>query len=147
MTKLKDLLRKWMPEAAAGTEVPAVQEVPPKSTDMQETAEGPIDPSTLMDMFGDDENTLREIFQEFVEPAQNIVREINDAYEAKSAAGVGTAAHKLTSASRTIGANALADLCAELEAAGKSEDWEAIETNIPRLSGLMQAAIEYIKVY
>ena len=69
-------------------------------------------------MFGDDEDTLREILQDFVVPARNIVCEIEEAYEAKPAAGVGAAAHKLKSSSRAVGANALADLCAELEAAG-----------------------------
>ena len=67
------------------------------------------------------------------------------AYEAKPAAGVGAAAHKLKSSSRAVGANALADLRAELEAAGKSDGWDAIKTHIPHLGGLMQAATEYIK--
>ena len=96
-------------------------------------------------MFGDDEDTLREILQDFVEPAENIVCKIEKAYEAKPAAGVAAAAHKLKSSSRAVGANALADLCAELEAAGKSDSWDAIETHIPHLSSLVQAATEYIK--
>jgi len=96
-------------------------------------------------VFGDDEDTLREILQDFVVPARNIVCEIEEAYEAKPAAGVGAAAHKLKSSSQAVGANALADLCAELEAAGKSDGWDAIKTHIPHPGGLMQAATEYIK--
>jgi|GEM_PF-1663320 len=148
MPKLKAMLKKWMPEVAVCKEAPAVQEEFPQPADAKkENAEGPIDPSALEEIFGDDEDTLREILLDFVEPAQGIVREIEDAYEAKSATAVGAAAHKLKSSSRTVGANALADLCAELEAAGKSDDWDTIETHVPHLRGLAQAATDYIKAY
>ncbi|MDP6604544.1 MAG: response regulator [Rhodospirillales bacterium] len=148
MPKLKAALRKWMPAFESADVVEKLQEVPDPDTAgkvVSSNGEGPIDPSALKDVFGDDEDTFREILQDFVEPAQIIISGIEDAYEAKSAAGVGAAAHKLKSSSRAVGANALADLCAELEGAGKSDDWDAIEARIPHLNGLIQAAIEYIK--
>jgi hypothetical protein len=39
----------------------------------------------------------------------------------------------------------LADLCAELEKAGKGEDWDAIEAAMPRLEPSMREVMDYIK--
>ena len=78
-------------------------------------------------------------------PALAIVDEIDTAFTERSAAGIQAAAHKLKSSSRAIGANALADLCERLEAAGKAEDWEAIEASYPTLAQAVVAVKAHIE--
>jgi len=95
--------------------------------------------------FSDDDETFKEILGDFVEPSMAIVKEIDDAFEARDAETIGAAGHKLKSSSRSVGANTLADLCAELEKAGKGEDWDAIEAAMPQLEPSMREVMDYIK--
>ena len=149
MTKLREMLRKWMPEveslpvAEAAKDAPVeVSEEQPKASD---AGDGPIDPSALKSVFGDDEETFKEILDEFVGPATANAEEIAAAVDSRSAEDVEAAAHKLKSSSRSVGANELADLCETLEAAGKSDDWDTINATAPRLSGIVQDVTDYIK--
>jgi HPt (histidine-containing phosphotransfer) domain-containing protein len=80
-----------------------------------------------------------------VEPAREIVAEIDAAVATRSITAVGAAAHKLKSASRAIGADTLADLCERLEHAGKADDWEGIEAEYPALAPAMAAVSAYIE--
>ncbi len=61
-----------------------------------------------------------------------------------AAEGVNQAAHKLKSSARSIGANDLADLCQSLETAGKGDDWDSIEKNVPTVDVLMNDVENYI---
>ena len=146
MDKLKKTLAKWMParESMDEAEPPA----PPaeEAKHAEDAGDGPIDPKALKDVFGDDQETFREILQDFVEPSRAIVKDIEEAYGNKKAEDIGAAAHKLKSSSRAVGAHELADLCTELETAGKSSgDWDGIEARVPRLGDLMDAVVEYIE--
>ena len=147
MPKLKATLAKWMPATESVDEAeppaPSAEEAKPA----EDAADGPIDPRALKDVFGDDEKTFREILQDFVEPSEAIVKDIEEAYGNKKADDIGAAAHKLKSSSRAVGANELADLCMELESACKSGDWDGIEAGVPRLGGLMDAVAEYIEAF
>ncbi|MBT4888516.1 MAG: Hpt domain-containing protein [Rhodospirillales bacterium] len=104
-----------------------------------------IDSSALMDVFGDDADTFKEILQDFVDPSMNIVKEINDAYTVRDAKAVGAAGHKLKSSSRSVGAHTLADLSETLEMAGKGEDWNTIDNAIPLLEPTLSYVMDYIK--
>ena len=144
MGKLRDALRKWMPVSQHMAEPETLSVEPTAPLQANEDTHGPIDPRALMDVFGDDAETFREILQEFVEPASDNIREIEDAFAARSADGVAKAAHKLKSSSRAVGANELADLCLALEMAGKGEDWSVIDNDAPRLGNVMQAVSAYV---
>ena len=147
MQKLKEMMAKLMPVSDA----PAEGEPAPEEAETVEPAEtevggdGPVDPAALQSMFGDDPDTIREIMQGFIEPSQKIVEDIETAFANRSATDIGAGAHKLKSAARSIGANALAALCQDLETAGKTEDWEEIDTAAPRLAGVMQEVTDYIE--
>ena len=167
MPKLKQALKKWMPASAAGLssdmgplpsiseeseeapepeiEAAEIEETEPIELETAETNGGPIDPAALKEVFGDDDEVFMEILNEFIEPASANVKEIQDAYAGRSASDVAAAAHKLKSSSRAVGANELADLCLSLETAGKSEDWEQIDTDAPKLAGAMGVVVEYIQ--
>ena len=117
--KLKAALRKWMPwpmvePAAAGIgqhdnglaadaepAAPPVDEVP---------GDGPIDPSALMGMFGDDPQTFREILQDFPAPARANIDEIETAVAERSAGGVAGGAHKLKGTSKNSPFSGVVDL-------------------------------------
>ena len=104
-----------------------------------------IDPVALKSVFGDDEETFRENLQDYVNPSKGIVKELNDAYEARDAQAIGAAGHKLKSSSRSVGANTLADLSEILEKAGKSDDWVVIDETVPLLEPTLRQVIDYIE--
>ena len=157
MDLLKTMLAKWMPaESSAITpvvEVDHAAEIPTTSPQTDEAAqtnepsveEATLDLNALRDVFGDDDETLKEILDDFVEPATNNVAEIQAAYDERSAKGVQQAAHKLKSSSRAVGAIQLADLCVALEAAGKAESWDEIDRITPNLSGALDHVVLQIK--
>lgn len=153
MNKLKDALRKWVP---AYNPVKLKQETAPSPSVAKEPASisnvasdievsSAIDPKALTSVFGDDEETFREILEDFIEPSANNVIEIQQAFDAHSCEGVAKAAHKLKSSSRAVGAMELADLCLNLETAGKADDWEVIEREVPRLELAMNEVRTYIQ--
>ena len=141
MTRLREMLKRWMPapdeEAAA----------PPSSipsAELLSEAVPPIDTAALREMFGDDDQTIREILKEFPEPSEAVVNDMSNAYLAHDAVGVAEAAHKLKSSARAVGAHALAALCETLEASGRSADWAALDARMPNLSPLMRKISNYI---
>ncbi len=136
MPALIAALKKWMP--APKDAAPAVEAKPPqrmetkpqpkaKAKSASKSGATVVDERAIKDMFGDDDATYREILQSFAGPSRDIVADILAGQKNKSAQAVKDAAHKLKSSARSIGANALADTCATLEAAGKAADWKTID--------------------
>lgn len=149
MPKLKAALKKWMPAGLAAPGPRAKGPVGPVEVEHPSdgdgrVVDGPIDPNALKSVFGDDEETYKEILKDFVEPATSNIGEIKASFDDRSADGVARAAHKLKSSARSVGANELADLCLTLETAGKADDWDEIEKAAPRLSSSIEEVIEYI---
>ena len=154
MPKLKRALAKWMahgPAARTGVNEGALaaEEISSApATEAPATAtvsDNPIDPSALKSVFGDDEETFREILGDFVDPATSNVAEITDAATAGNADAVGAAAHKLKSSSRSVGAVELGELCAKLEEAGKAGDMEKIGELSPKIPLVLAEVVEYIR--
>ena len=143
---LQKALGRWLPRPVgtevAGTEVAVERPEPTRSPTAG--ADSPVDASVLMDMFGDDTATFREIMKDFAGPAAANGEEIREAWAARSADGVRVAAHKLKSSSRAVGANALADLCEALETAARSENLAEIDDLAPRLPDLLKKVVDYI---
>ena len=155
MLKLRRALAKWLPDVVhsdAGPSEEAVSDenidvAPPVPTSSPDNGNGasPVDPQALKSVFGDDDETFREILGDFVDPATANVKEITDAVEAGDAAGVGSAAHKLKSSSRSVGAIQLGELCEQLEIAGKSGDADTIADLAPSIPAVLAEVIDYIK--
>ncbi|MBF0249752.1 MAG: transporter substrate-binding domain-containing protein [Alphaproteobacteria bacterium] len=152
MNKLKAMLAKWLPVdhgAAADVEDTDFQ---PVTRDAEASAEQDpavggkaVNIKALTDVFGDDMGVVREILGDYVQPSQNIIDEIGAAFGTHDAKAVGMAAHKLKSSSRAIGADTLADLCFELETAGKGGDWDRVEALYPGLSPAFADVIIFIE--
>jgi signal transduction histidine kinase/CheY-like chemotaxis protein/HPt (histidine-containing phosphotransfer) domain-containing protein len=151
MAKLKDVLEFHLPTRPEANEtlpsddpfddIAALLDAPAPAEPEGNT---PVDASVLKGMFGDDDATFKEILGDFAEPAVEIATEIVTGFTNNDAAAVGAAAHKLKSAARSIGANALADLAFELEKSGKADDWLAIEEHMPTLDPLVKDVLDYI---
>ena len=141
MHDLKAALNKWLPQARPKT--PSVEEV--QETEVRPA--GAVEPTYLRETFGDDPDMIRDILQDYTAPARSMVGEIDEAFSNRDCKAIGAAAHKLKSSSRSIGADLLADLCQDLEHAGKSGDWKAVETRYPELAPAMEAVVEAIETF
>ena len=138
MPALANALKKWMP--------PPREAAKPIVVDLDQAPQTPaVDARAIKDVFGDDDTIFKEILQSFVEPSQEIIVEIMVAWEKKAAADVKSAAHKLKSAARSVGANTLADLCVALETAGKNADWSTIDALAPKARAEFTEVERYIK--
>lgn len=147
MTKLRQILRKWMPPAqstkaeAAATITIAEKPVPEAGAGSDNV---PIDERVLKDMFGDNPEIFKEILNDFVDSTQKIIEEIKTGLQQNLAEAVKQAAHKLKSAARSIGANELTDICLSLETACKEDDWKTINNQAPSLDKLMSEIEIYV---
>lgn len=124
MARLREVLNRWMPKHGAHGTRHGTAPDPVPDEDAPETpgAPSPLRIEALRSVFGDDEETIGEILDAFIDPARSIAAEIDHAVAQNDAAGVTAAAHKLKSAARSIGADSLADLCQALETNGKVDN-------------------------
>jgi HPt (histidine-containing phosphotransfer) domain-containing protein len=109
------------------------------------TSNPAIDISSMKQFIGDNPAMHRQFLDAFLAPATLTINNIHDAFNAHSAENVGERAHKLKSSARSVGANALADLCEHLEIAGHAANWERIETLHRELDGCFQLVQTFIE--
>jgi len=121
---LKAALAKWLPrdygDKAPGTLPGELYEEPGTA----QTAEV-VDVACLERLVGDDPQIVREFLAEYLASARRLAVELRAAHGDADSRQIGAIAHKLKSSSRSVGALALGDLCAELEnttRAGTRED-------------------------
>ncbi len=130
LKKLEQILLKWMPDiAGVEGEVAAV------------------DLSVLSKFVGDDAALHRVFHGKFINSTKQMVEQIQVAWETRSAIGIGDLAHKLKSSARSIGANALADTCQELESAVAKDDWKIIDDLAPKICDLVKNVKDFISKY
>ena len=153
MKVLKQTLVKWMgkgstlgqTEVDSSLEVAVQVEAPSQANgDDDEDSTCPIDERMLKDMFGDDEDTFKEILQSFIGPSEAIIADLMAAHGVLSATEIKAHAHKLKSSSRSIGSNRMADICAALEVAGGQSNWGLIDEELPKLEPEYQKVKSYI---
>jgi two-component system sensor histidine kinase/response regulator len=75
----------------------------------------PVRLSVLRAFVGDDEDATRAILRNFSTHSLDVAAQMRAACAAGELAAASDAAHKLKTAACTIGASALAELCAEME--------------------------------
>jgi signal transduction histidine kinase/CheY-like chemotaxis protein/HPt (histidine-containing phosphotransfer) domain-containing protein len=122
---LKAALEKWLPhEEAAPT---AAAELAPPTRSAPAPA---VDVAVLNEIFGDDPPTVRRFLGDYRASTTQLAAEMRAALAAVDLRQIGSIAHKLKSASRSIGALALGDLCAELENACRTGAREAVAQGI-----------------
>ena len=125
-----ELLRKSIDRWLDALDPPAARVEPPAAAD----AGAVLDLEVLKAHVGDDSAIQGELLSLFLSSAASQAAELRAAADARAAAAV---AHKLKSASRSVGAMALGDLCAEIEAAGRAGDRDALARRMPAFDALL----------
>ncbi len=131
---LKNMLTKWLPARTESVQASA-------------TPMAAVNPQALAQIVGSDPAVIVEFLQDFLASATKGVTEIRAAFGKRSAEDIAAQAHKLKSAARTVGADALADLCEQLERAGKEADWATLDTASARLEPEFAAVERFIQAY
>ncbi len=145
LVALRDTLAKWLPTAAPSR---TLTEPAGTTTEVQaQPSSTAVNPEALKEIVGDDPAVVAEFLSDFVVTARESVAELQIAYGKRGNHDVGAVAHKLKSSARTVGADALADLCQELEQAGKTGDWIAIDTSMLTLAPCFAAVERFIGAF
>lgn len=120
--ELHALREKLDPRRRAGA--PVEGEAPPTAS--------PVDPSVLAEISGGDAGLERDLIREFLKVNAEDVALFGQAVKARDGGALVHAAHRMKGAGRTMGAGDFAEVCGELEAAGRSGDWEGVTQRIAR---------------
>ncbi|GLU31049.1 hypothetical protein Busp01_08910 [Trinickia caryophylli] len=123
-----------LPPATAA--VPAAPTAAPPVPDDAPHPEDIIDLSALRAIVGDDNETVQALLGEYVECSASLAAELRAHLDARRANEAAAVAHKLKSSSRSIGALALGELCARIEADSK----QGIDMSFTELSMQFDAA-------
>ncbi|MBA3032275.1 MAG: PAS domain S-box protein [Gammaproteobacteria bacterium] len=133
---LKAALEKWLAGTLAnraGKDSTAAP--PPPSPGL-----AVLDTAVLEKLLGDNAPTLiTEFLDDFQTSARQTAAELHAAWDKGDLAAVGSAAHKLKSSSRAVGALALGELCAALEKSGTAGDRVALSALMPEFEAGMVA--------
>ncbi|MDD5366138.1 MAG: PAS domain S-box protein [Gallionellaceae bacterium] len=142
LVSLREMLVKWLPAVES---VPGEVVSERKTTDRKPMEENTaVNPDALKEIVGDDPSVVAEFLSDFLVTAREAIADIQAAYLKHAEQDVGAFAHKLKSSARTVGADSLANLCQDLEQAGKTGDWSAIDASIPRMAPCFAAVERFI---
>jgi len=106
-----------------------------------------VDVNVLKELIGDDETMTREFLKDFRASAEKISVALRAACNAGQSAVAGALAHKLKSSARSVGAQALADLCINMEQAGNSGDIEALQLLLYRFESELAKVLSFLDHY
>lgn len=102
--------------------------------------------SVLNEYVGDNETLHKEILARFVSPSLDTLKAIHDAVNVGDLHQINELGHKLKSAAKLIGAQALEDLCLKLETASPQQKVH-LNTLISNVDQAMRDVIDRIKDY
>jgi len=117
--ELRSALQRWIPAPDRAASPPAA------AVPAGRVSAGPVDLSVLRRLVGDDDRVVDDVLRDYLASASSLWPAFCAARDSADMPKIAAAAHKLKSSSRSIGALALGDLCAELEnacRAGMRED-------------------------
>ncbi len=100
-----------------------------------------VDVSVLRMYVGDDARVVLKFLSRYLVSTRRIAGQLRAAYAMGDSREVGVIAHKLKSSSRTVGALALGDICAELESAGRAGERGNLEKSMMKFETAL-AAVE-----
>ncbi|MDP2306448.1 MAG: PAS domain S-box protein [Pseudomonadota bacterium] len=107
---LRAVLDRWLPSASGPGASP-----PERADVVAPTVRHPVDVDVLRALVGGDEATVRDLLSEYLVAARLSDAELQLGLAADDVRSVASTAHKLKSASRSVGAIPLADACVALE--------------------------------
>ncbi|MEO6171712.1 MAG: EAL domain-containing protein, partial [Arenimonas sp.] len=133
---LKKALEAWLP-------IPICDLPTLEATEFGVATTPVIDPSVLASLVGNDPEVIAEFQNDFQLSAAKNANELRAACLAGNAQRVSEQAHKLTASAHAVGAGRLGDLCARMEAAGKSESTEIATNLLSQFESELQAVTDY----
>ncbi len=137
---LKATLEKWLPRDEGGP-VPLVEQEP--GIDGKKSPV--VDVDVLRQLVGSDPAVLRDFLAAYLDAARRQAGELRGAVACREPGKARAIAHKLKSASRSVGAMSLGALCAQLEQAGQELDMPGLERMIDAFnSAIAQADAEIV---
>ncbi|HKI62270.1 MAG TPA: PAS domain S-box protein [Mariprofundaceae bacterium] len=123
--ELRSVMDKWLSVTAAEADATGMDEA--------------IDPNVLGALLGsDDPEILTKFYNDFQASSSEIASQVASAFDDRNYKKVSELAHKLKSAAKTVGANALADSCLALEQAGQAGDGEELDLQMSRFNLLYE---------
>jgi PAS domain S-box-containing protein len=131
LAHLKIMLKKWQPVILSG---PIVLHDDPRKAQSQAALAVPpaaVDVKVLAALVGEEPAVLGKFLTDFQDNANAIAAELHQAATVNNPQTTGALAHKLKSAARSVGATALADLCADMERAGKASAVDTLANLLP----------------
>ncbi|MEJ2529445.1 MAG: PAS domain S-box protein, partial [Gammaproteobacteria bacterium] len=141
---LQETLEKWAPMGTAEDETETESASAQENSEPQED----IDPKALGNILGtQDPEMLADYYNDFLDSNAPTAKQIEEAFQKEDMAEISTLAHKLKSAARTVGANALADCCQALETAGRDGDAEEVRRQMALLPNQFISVQEWIEDY
>ncbi|APR04285.1 EAL domain-containing protein [Thauera chlorobenzoica] len=136
LAKLRAVLEHWLPQRDGGTT--GTEAAPPGQGGGLPVAQPALDVAVLERLVGEDMGAVRALLAKYAGTASAIAAELNEAAGAGDFARLAATAHRLKSSSRSVGALALGDHCAELELAGKAADAQAVERHLAQFRILFE---------
>ncbi len=131
---LRRALLRWRDPTSPRTSAPPVGEEPPA-----------LDRERMRESIGDDPQTAHEALSEFLTATDRLLTALTSALERGDAPAIERAAHSLAGSAGMIGAEAFRQVCAQIEAQGRSGRLEEAQTLLPRLQAeyaRLKAALE-----
>ena len=142
MNELGSMLARWLPLPAGASDAMA-DAVPPAPTSVSSV----WDATVLPRMVGDNPAMHRRLLEKFLLSSAEQTGRINAAAAIEDTATAGSLAHALKSASRTVGALQLGELCEALEMAGKAGDAPACTALAQSLNASFAGAAKEIQMH
>ncbi|GJM13505.1 MAG: hypothetical protein DHS20C12_19080 [Pseudohongiella sp.] len=150
LESLQDKLEKWAGQqldeepAVAASNANSEREQNESKSVNGSTQLSTLDVNVLIKLVGDDEGLIQSFLSEYRQSAENAAEQIDQAYKDGQWKQVGELAHALKSSSRSVGALALGEICAELESAGKNDDESQIHSAMAGFDQSLHAVMESI---
>jgi EAL domain-containing protein (putative c-di-GMP-specific phosphodiesterase class I)/DNA-binding response OmpR family regulator len=126
---LRSALDKWVPQAQV---LPVVDTAESVSDDV-------FDPTVLTQSVGDKPGLHRDLLKSYLDALEEELECIQQAFGWKNNEQVAEYSHKLKSSSRSLGVNAVAQACEQIELVAKAAEWMQLERLMP---SLQQQAVE-----
>jgi HPt (histidine-containing phosphotransfer) domain-containing protein len=141
MLALAQMLDRWLPLPA--TAAPATSAEPGAAPG----SAPPVNAAALAELSGGDRGVEQDILREFRASNDADARALEDALTRRHLPDIVRAAHRIKGASRMVGAEDLAAVCAAIEQGGRADDLpavlaqaEALRAALSRLNGYLDTA-------
>lgn len=115
LAQLQEAIAQWLAPAQ-----PAAMSVVVAPSLVPAHADGPVDLRVLASLVGSNPATLNDVLKSFVASSAKARDEIHAAAATGCVASLGSGAHRLKSAARSIGALRLGEICQDIESASRA---------------------------